>query len=378
MTRNQLKFVSIAPGADQAGLSKEQKTFNSLIKQIEKRRATLRDWEAITPHIQKKVLDELLPLVKTSQDMLAGLVRAMDQAHDLKGLTKTERRMLSKVIAVLAGDLAEKLDDAELKAIYNRHSDLDFDSELAANVDAMKQTVEDMFGLDLGEDIASFEDVLGRAQDHIEQKMRDEETRDSARKEQKSKQRKKTAKQIAAEEKARTEQAQLSLSIREVYRKLASALHPDRETDLAERKRKTLLMQQVNQAYEKHDLLRLLELQLELEHIDQAAIDNINESRLTHYNKILKGQIGELDRELLDVEARFRDQFNLNPFEPLTPKSASRSLAAEIKGVRGHIRHIESDMLACQDIKQLKKRLKLWHQEISMRDFDAELQDIPF
>ncbi|WP_262471530.1 J domain-containing protein, partial [Clostridioides difficile] len=79
------------------------------------------------------------------------------------------------------------------------------------------------------------------------------------------------------------EQAQISLSIREVYRKLASALHPDRETDPQERDRKTRLMQRVNEAYDKNNLLQLLELQLELDHIDQRSINHISEARLTHY-----------------------------------------------------------------------------------------------
>jgi curved DNA-binding protein CbpA len=42
--------------------------------------------------------------------------------------------------------------------------------------------------------------------------------------------------------------------VREVFRKLASELHPDRETDPAEHARKTELMQRVNQAYKAGDL----------------------------------------------------------------------------------------------------------------------------
>ena len=50
-----------------------------------------------------------------------------------------------------------------------------------------------------------------------------------------------------------------SQSVRDVYRKLVSALHPDREADGAERERKTALMQRANQAYERNDLLELLD-----------------------------------------------------------------------------------------------------------------------
>ena len=61
-----------------------------------------------------------------------------------------------------------------------------------------------------------------------------------------------------------------SRSLRAVYRQLASALHPDREQDERERQRKTRLMQRVNVAYGKQDLLQLLTLQLEIEQIDHT------------------------------------------------------------------------------------------------------------
>ena len=79
--------------------------------------------------------------------------------------------------------------------------------------------------------------------------------------------------------------------MREVYRKLASALNPDRESDPIERERKTALMQRVNQDYARNNLLELMELQLELEHIDQDALKNISQDRLKHYNAIMKEQI---------------------------------------------------------------------------------------
>ncbi|WP_143605999.1 hypothetical protein [Variovorax sp. 54] len=58
--------------------------------------------------------------------------------------------------------------------------------------------------------------------------------------------------------------------MRDIFRKLASAPHPDRETDAQQRKVKTALMQKANQAYAANDLLALLELQLQLQ-IDASA-----------------------------------------------------------------------------------------------------------
>ncbi|AJZ59188.1 dnaJ domain protein [Paraburkholderia fungorum] len=141
----------------------------------------------------------------------------------------------------------------------------------------MKSALEAMLGVELGDDVdmSSPGDVLQRAHAQMEQLQAQDALENQAREARRAKQ-KKTPRQLAAETREQVEQAELSLSIREVYRKLASALHPDRETDPQERERKTTLMQRANQAYSKNSLLQLLELQLELEHIDQSAINSMN------------------------------------------------------------------------------------------------------
>jgi hypothetical protein len=99
-------------------------------------------------------------------------------------------------------------------------------------------------------------------------------------------------------------------------------LHPDRETDPQERERKNALMQRVNQAYSKNSLLQLLELQLELEHIDQSAINNLSEDRLKHYNKILKEQVKELDRSFSVSNAIFAKAMGYRPSSTCRPKTS--------------------------------------------------------
>jgi hypothetical protein len=186
--------------------------------------------------------------------------------------------------------------------------------------------------------------------------------------------RKKTPRQLAAEAREQVEQAELSLSIREVYRKLASALHPDRETDPQERERKTTLMQRANQAYSKNSLLQLLELQLELEHIDQSAINNIGEDRLKHYNKILKEQVGELDHEILHVENRFKHSYGIPPFIDVSPGTIMRNLAADIFSLQESLHALEHDLLVFDDAKQLKGWLKSVKRSLATPRFD----DMPF
>jgi curved DNA-binding protein CbpA len=195
-----------------------------------------------------------------------------------------------------------------------------------------------------------------------------------AREERRAK-RKKSAKQLAREAQEQADAHQSSQSIREVYRKLASALHPDREPDAQERERKTGLMQRANQAYAKNNLLQLLELQLELEHIDQASINNIGEDRLKHYNKVLKEQLVELEHEILHVEAGFKAQFGISPFEGVSPHNILRDLERDIAVHRQTLSDMHEDLIAFEDIKTLKSSLRELRRRPRMKD---DLDDLPF
>jgi hypothetical protein len=375
MTKAIRQAVSIAPGHNQANLSRGQKAFNTLIKRIEKRRARLQAWESVTPAFQKQYVDALLPLERESIDLRVKMIYRLDAVWDQKGLTKTERRTVSELIAGLAGDLLPASGNEPLKAIYNKHSPSSYDSEAAAELEEMKSALEAMLGVELGDDLdmSSPDEVLQRARAKMEAQQAQQAAERQNREARRAK-RTKSAKQLAAQAKHDAQQAELSQSIREVYRKLASALHPDREPDPQERERKNALMQRANHAYGKNDLLKLLELQLELEHIDQSAINDISEDRLTHYNRILKEQLGELDQEILHVEAGFRQAYGISPFADVAPGTVLRNLTNDIDGLRQSMRDLEADLLVFDDLKQFKG----WLKQLKRQHAAMHLDDMPF
>ena len=99
MNRPTIKAVSIATHPDQATLSKGQKAFNALIKQIEKKRVRLEAWENAMPPYHQKYLSEWVPLIEASADLRTKLVVCLDGAYDQKGFTKTERRTIEHQLA---------------------------------------------------------------------------------------------------------------------------------------------------------------------------------------------------------------------------------------------------------------------------------------
>lgn len=376
MHRTQVKTVSIASSHDKPLLSKAQKSFNSLIKQIEKQRALLEAWEYAIPPYQRKFTSELLPLTDVLADLQEKMVYRLDTAWSQKGITKSERRLLSTVIADMALVLSQKRDDNEaLKAIYTKHSGSDHGQDEAYAMKGMQSVLEDILGVELDVDMdkMSPEEFLQHAQAQMEQKQAEEDAYWQAHEERRAK-RKKSARQLAREAQQEAEEQQVSQSIREVYRKLASALHPDREPDMQERERKTSLMQRVNEAYARKDLLKLLELQLELEHIDQSSINTISEDRLKHYNTILKEQLSELQQEIIDVEDDFRAQFGIDLYVSVSPKTILRDLAVEIAELQRTNREVERDLKRFDEARNIKA----WLKELREYPDPDDFPDCPF
>lgn len=360
MIKSQTKAISISTAQGQSTLSKGQKLFNTLIKKIEAKRTALAAWQEEIPFYHKKHSVALVPLIAIAQDLHVEIVHSLDRMHDQKGLTKTERDKIGNVIVELAGALAVERYDDELKSIYNKYSGSDFDEEEAEEAYLMKILMESMTGVDLGDDLeaSSPEEIMQRMREKLQEQQANAEREAESSSAAGTSTRKKTAKQLDKEAQQQAAEQEISQSIREVYRKLVSALHPDREPDFQERARKTALMQRVNQAYDKKNLLLLLELQLELEHIDQAAINNMTESRLKHFTKVLREQLGELEQEILQTEDLFRMQFNIDPFERLNPATMVRQMDFKIAEMALIIRDLENDLLIFEDIKKLKVWLK--------------------
>jgi hypothetical protein len=357
MVKNTLSSLgAIGAGTDRL-LSKGQKAFHALISRIEKRRATLAEWEAFGPEFQRRYHGEFEPLKDTFDAVRIQMVQRLDQAYDEKGLTKGERQTVADLICYFAELMLPSVDDPSLAEIYARYKAPHARVESEAMED-LRHDLKAMFDIDVGDDVdidlSSPDAVLQYVQEQLENRgehARAERAAYHAK-------RKKTPKQEAAEERARAEQAEIHLSIREVYRKLASVLHPDRESDPVERERKVALMKRVNTAYASRSLLDLLEIQLELEHIDQAALENVGEEKLKRWNAILKEQLSDLDMELGEVQLSYLMKSRLDPMSSVTPKNVKRAFTAHINSLREHIKLFEGDMRVFDDIKRLKPWLK--------------------
>jgi hypothetical protein len=351
------KIVHIKKESEKTELSKAQKKFNTLMKKIAAQKKVLVDWENSKTKISQRMHGEYQPLVDSYNEARVELLHLLDRAHGDSFFKKTDKAKLKSLICDLAGDLIDAGMD-ELKEIYNRYSHTDFDTEeqeMESDMkDMMKSMVEEMFGIDLGYADVSSPEKLHEA---IQQKM-NAQHESELHEQSKRTPRKKTAKQLEKEALEKEEAQNASKSIQEVFRKLVAVLHPDREPDEAERERKTKLMQRVNEAYGKKDLLQLLALQLEIEQIDQSKLNTIAEDKLKHFNKILQEQLDELMQEIDEIELPFRMILKAPPFVKITPNDVLKSLSYEIRELKTELKGIEREIKDLQNPLTLKAMLK--------------------
>lgn len=350
--------VHIKTSNTQAPLSPAQKKFNSLIKKIDSQKKLLAEWQEAFAMARQEAVEKLEPLRKTMHGCQTDMANLLDQQFTSHKFTRNQQEKLSFLISDLCEELLRSGDDDNLKTLYNKYSGGDYDTEAQEEeemaADLFKSVMEQQFGVSLDDDdfdLSNPEATAERLFNKFKQNQEQAQTEEEAAHPRKHK---KSAKQQAKETREAEEAANVSKSIQAVYRQLTSALHPDREQDPVERERKTELMQQVTVAYGKRDLLKLLELQLAVEQIDQNKLGNIATDRLKHYNKILSDQLREIQDEVLFKEDGIRHILNIPPFEKLSPKKLGALLKQDIRTLQDDITCIQHDMRLFRDVKQLK------------------------
>ncbi|WP_447779663.1 hypothetical protein [Variovorax boronicumulans] len=167
--------ANLPPSEAGPALTPPQKRFNTLIRQIEKARQTLAAWHDGIGTYRQAHAQVLLPLEDELMAVRRQWVFALDALlGQPRGWTKTDRETLRELVCDAAsellhardgnGDDGDDGDDEELKALFARHAEIDFEADRQQMVLAMKDVAEAMIGLDLGDDegIDTRDDLLAR------------------------------------------------------------------------------------------------------------------------------------------------------------------------------------------------------------------------
>lgn len=353
--------------------SKAEKTFQQLVARIETKREQVRQWQAYLPRYNQRVTGEIEPLQVRLRDGQRKMVDLLDELlsrpRQALRLTRIERVKLGQLLTEIAGGLLDQRGDAVLEGLYDKHSGVSYRQLQRSRMEMTESMLSEVFGLEIDDEhgAASTEELLDlaqrKAQEQVEQKERLAELLEETRAARRSKA--DAAKAAAAEARREAAAKEVSQSLREVYRKLVSALHPDREPDDLERRRKTLLMQRVNQAYDANDLLTLLGLQLEIEQIDAGHMASVPPQRLAHYNQILREQLAGLEAEVARCVQPFLGR--VRPALNLTPHHVDIEMSLEIARIKTQIKELLHDLTAFREPDYLRESLKHYQLE---DDFD--------
>lgn len=354
MSPSSSRSIRIAEPTTAAAASRARKQFNSLMKKLEAERLRLAAWHDTVPQLRALFEGELVPLVHAYDTHRKQLLFLFDQAYTKKGIGKRERDKLEDLIYTIALELLDAGPDEEVDRILDKYDEAVLADAPELDEPDFKQALDDLFGMELDED-ADGEPPESEA-GAWSAKMAEREQAEQQRRAEREHKRKPSARELRQQEEAQKVQQ----SLREIYRKLVSDLHPDREPDEAERKRKTALMQRANVAYEKKDLLALLELQVEVAHIDQAGLDKLSDERIKQYNRVLERQWIDLERETMQLEYGLMMEFQLQAKRRLTPAQALGGMREHIVHLRLGCDEVAQDMREFQDIKKLKAWLKTY------------------
>ena len=143
-----------------------------------------------------------------------------------------------------------------------------------------------------------------------------------------------------------------------MYSQLASALHPDRERDSAEHRRKTALMSEANAAYGRQDLVALLNLQLRIAQADTQDLLQQPEERIAAMSLLLKQQAAELKNELFARQAQLQEELGLEFYQMPTAATLRSHLALQEEVLKESLALMASDLEAVQDDAELRRWLK--------------------
>ena len=312
-------------------LAQQQARFNALVNDVALWRDALADWKERIERFRQAVE----PVRRELHAAWREWTFALDRAALAPGLARAEREQLGELLLDAARAVLAWEDDPEIAAVASRHG-----KESSCDPSEQDDGTQGAGDPEHGEDGADdWERRAAAAAAHRAERA--------------------ARRRSAAALKQRDQAAQeVSQSLRDVYRRLASALHPDREPDGEQRDHKTALMQRTNQAYAQGNLLALLELQLQAEQLDAAHLRAVDRQRLEHYVTVLQEQLVDLQAETRRLEAQFRAAAGIAPGSGLQSRKADRLISSETQRLRGELQLLRRQTRLLADVDATKRWLR--------------------
>jgi len=328
------------------------RAFQLQLTRIDKLKSQLEALDALAHSHRLAVHQQVKPLITRRAQCLRDLVLLLDAGLEGKSLSRLQRAKATEMVCDMAANLAEQ-GDAEMAALHDKHSRHSLAERQQIESAKMRAHLEAALGERLDGLHDSVEEMLavGMA------RLRQSQQADQARRLQAASQRKakKKPRALQAETQAQMEDAETSL--RQLFRQLASTLHPDREPDAQRRLTKTELMSQANAAYERRDLVALLQIQQQALGVDAMTESQSSDDKLSALTQLLKQQVADLERERAKRSDQLADEFELAPGFKLSASVLQVRLQAKVSELEQELASMQRDLAQVQGDAGLKRWL---------------------
>lgn len=341
---------ALAPG--EQPLSAAARAFNLQLTRVDKLRAQLDELDVLGQAHRTERHRWLSPLKRQQREQMRALALALEGHLQGKALSRLQQDTATEALCALAQTLADE-GETDMVVLHDRHSRQTLAQKKQAAADAMRARLEAALGEPLvadGDELSM--DELVRAGMARLREARDEE---QARRQARAQARK--ARRQPGTQQAEAQAADAETQLRTLFRQLASALHPDREPDEAERQRKTALMSEANTAYARKDLVTLMQIQLRAELADPAAVSRLADDRLAALTLLLKQQVAGLERERAARQAQLAAEFELPPGQVANPNTLRQQLLNQVAALESSVARLTQDLDQVQEPAGLKRWL---------------------
>jgi hypothetical protein len=346
------------------GLTAGQQQFNALLAQSEALALKMEGVQTMADAHRPMHWRTLRPLLDQREALMRDTALWLHERLGGTGLSRAQRQIADEVICNLSAAFAQR-DDDSMRTLHAAHSPDTPGDRARARARAFADDA--MAAPDGGAASASAGDVLETAEEQLRQRAQTHQAARAAHKARRT--------QSARQRQAAQQLTDAEGALRKIFRQLASALHPDRESDPAERARKNALMSEANAAHDRRDLPALLQLQLRAELAGADKLAGLARDKLAALTRLLQERVEVLTFELRKLEAQVRAEFGLPDQVPLNPAGLKRHLQAQKHHLLADLAAMARDLRLLQDDDHLKQWLRAQHK--FARTWDADDSEAP-
>jgi hypothetical protein len=264
--------------------SPQHKKLNRLIDEIEQQKLLLAAWQNAKDEIRAYSQKALMPAYRDLYTTLYEQMQTLWNGLNLYRFSKTDTATIEDKIQALARLLQgsrmlnqQQIDEVEkMYAYYVQANEYDKKKSKKKNVESFDES------------------------ENIETQAEEESFNEDWNSDQ-YQQARAQAKLKRQQDKQAKASMLVNQSLKTVYLKIASIIHPDREPDESKKAEKTELLQRANEAYEQEDLFFLLKLQLEVEQSKNGSNKGLSNEQVKFYQQALEAQSQALKKQIQEL-----------------------------------------------------------------------------